>query len=212
MYGDWAAKLRARTGTLTDLLRRMRQGDRAAEQKAYEQAYQELRAIARKLVRREYGEHVGATELVNETYLRHLRRGTAVVKDRQHFYSIAARAMRNVLIDLARERKAARRGGSELAGGAVTMPIDVAEEMAALGSTPEEMLALDAHLERLQQLDPRAARVFELRFFLGHTAAEAAALLAISEAAVRNDWEHAKAWLRAAIDQDLSQSTRRAAK
>lgn len=206
-YADQVSKFRERTGTLTDLLRRMRQGDRAAEEKAYEQAYQELRVIAGKLVRREFGSQVGATELVNETYLRQLRRGTMVVKNRKHFYSIAALAMRNVLIDLARERKAARRGA-----GAATVPADTATEVAALGSTPEEMLALDTHLDRLEQLDPPAALVFGIRFFLGHTQAEAAELLEITEVEVRKDWEHAKAWLRAAIDQDLSQSTRRAAK
>lgn len=125
------ASVPKRTLSLTQLFRRMRQGDPHAASQAYEEAYQELRMIARRLVRHEYDANVAATELVNETYLRHLRRGTILVENRQHFYSIAARAMRNVLIDLARERQAARRGK-----GGHPLPLESAGEVAALASTP----------------------------------------------------------------------------
>jgi RNA polymerase sigma factor (TIGR02999 family) len=185
----------------------MRQGDPEAATQAYEEAYQELRTIARRLVRHEYASNVAATELVNETYLRHLHRGTIVVENRQQFYSIAALAMRHVLIDLARQRQAACRGR-----GSQVLPIESATAVAALASTPEEILSLDAHLKRLEKLDPGAAKVFSMRYFLGHTAAEVADLLVKDVAEIRKDWEYAKAWLRDRINQDLIHSAKRSAK
>ncbi len=185
----------------------MRLGDSDAAGQAYEEAYQELRQIAARLVRRELDQHIVATELVNETYLRHLRRGTIQVENRQHFYSIAARAMRNVLIDLARERLAAKRGN----GGHI-LPLENAGHVAALASTPEEMFSLDAHLVQLEKLDPIAAQIFSMRYFLGYTGIETAELLSTDPMKVRKDWEYAKAWLRDRINQDMIHSARRPAK
>ena len=185
----------------------MRLGDKKAGQQAYTEAYQELRAMAGRLVRHEYSSNVVPTELVNETYLRHLHRGTILVENRQQFYGIAAQAMRHVLIDLARERKAARRGK-----GALHLPVEFASGASALASTPEEMLSLDAHLKKLEKLDPAAAQVFAMRFFLGHTGAEVADLLTREAADVRKDWEFAKVWLRDRINQDLIQSAKRSPK
>jgi RNA polymerase sigma factor (TIGR02999 family) len=185
----------------------MRQGDSQAAGQAYEEAYQELRIIARRLLRNEYGRNVSPTELVNETYLRHLHRGTVLVENRQHFYGIAAQAMRHVLIDLARQRQTARRGG-----GASVLPLDHAGPVAALASSPDEMLSLEAHLKELEKLDPPAAQVFSMRFFLGQTGDEAAGILGRDASGVRRDWEYAKAWLRDRITHDLSQSAKRSAK
>ena len=185
----------------------MSSGDSAAAGQAYEEAYQELRQIAGRLVRREQGFHIAATELVNETYLRHLRRGTIQVENRQHFYSIAARAMRNVLIDLARERLASKRGN-----GGHLLPLENAGHVAALASTPEEMISLDSHLAELEKLDPDAAQIFSLRYFLGYTGTETAELLSGEPMKVRKDWEYAKAWLRDRINQDLIHSAKHSAK
>lgn len=185
----------------------MRRGDADAAGQAYEEAYQELRQIAGRLVRREQDPHIAATELVNETYLRHLRRGTIQVENRQHFYSIAARAMRNVLIDLARERLSAKRGN-----GGHLLPLENAVHVAALASTPEEMFSLDAHLVQLEKLDPSAAQTFSLRYFLGYTGIETAQLLSADPMQVRKDWEYAKAWLRDRINHDMIHSAKRSPK
>lgn len=92
------------------------------------------------------------------------------------------------------------------------MPLEFAGGIAALASTPEEMIALDTHLGKLEKLDPNAARVFALRYFLGYTSSEAADLLSMDPGALRKDWEHAKAWRRDRINQDLSHSAKRLAK
>ena len=195
------------TRPLTKLLRKMRFGDSVAANAAYSEAYQELRQIAMRLVRREHSSYIAATELVNETYLRHLRRGTIRVENRQHFYSIAARSMRHVLIDLARERMSSKRN----AGGLV-LPMEKATYVATLASTPEEMISLDNHLRTLEKLDPQAAEIFGFRYFLGYTSVETEELLSIDPTKSRNDWEYAKAWLRDRVNQDLIHEAKRSAK
>ena len=197
----------SRSLSLTQLFRRMRSGDSKAADQAYEEAYQELRTIAGRLVRHEHSSDVVPTELVNETYMRHLHRGKILVDNRQQFYAIAAQAMRHVLIDLARERKAARRGN-----GVQPLPVEFASGVSALASTPEEMLSLDAHLKKFEKLDPAAAQVFHLRFFIGHTAAEVADLTSRDITEIRKDWEYAKVWLRDRINQDLIHSAKHSAK
>jgi RNA polymerase sigma factor (TIGR02999 family) len=193
--------------SLTRRLNLMRQGDAHAANEAYEEAYQELRGIARRLVSHEFGEQVVATELVHETYVRQLRRGTVAVENRQEFFAIASRAMQHVLIDLARERKAQRRGK-----GAAHLPLEEARDTWAVASTPEEMISLDKHLKELKKLDPRAEKVFGLRYFLGCTAAEVEALLSRDAGELRADWEFAKAWLRDRVVQDSIHAAKRSPK
>jgi len=193
--------------SLTSLLQRMTRGDKRAESKAYEIAHQELYRIASRLVSGEYQANVKPTELINETYLRQLSRLKAPVRNRNEFFAIAARAMRHVLVDLARERNAQFRGN-----GVRPVSLEDAHEIRAIVSSPEEMLSLNTHLNRLEKLDPKAFEVFSLRYFLGHTGEAVAELLSRDPHDVRQDWEYAKVWLRDCINQDLNQSARHLAK
>jgi RNA polymerase sigma factor (TIGR02999 family) len=114
------------------------------------------------------------------------------VNDRQHFYALAARSMRQVLVDHAREKNAIKRGS----GG---VKVELNEIHAVIDSGDPDIVALDESLQKLEQLDPRAAKVVELRFFGGHSDKEVAEMLNLSFATVRRDWEFARTWLRKAL-------------
>lgn len=150
--------------------------------------YTELRQLAAKHLRSENRQHtLQPTALVNEAYLR-LMRGPEVIHDRQHFFALAAQAMRRVLVDHARQKRAEKRGGGvervtlELVPGVEAYDVD--------------MIALDEALSKLEMLDTRAVKVVELRFFGGHTDKEVCELLGESLSTVRRDWEFARAWLK----------------
>jgi RNA polymerase sigma factor (TIGR02999 family) len=170
------------------LLEQWRAGDAEALDEIFPLVYQELRALAANRLRSERDGHsLQTTALVHEAYLRLVGKPRAQVRDRAHFFAIAAQAMRRVLLDHARRRGAGKRDSGEAArlaaGAAVTVP-------------DQELIALDRALVRLAELDPRQARVVELRFFGGLTAPEAAEALGISEATVHREWRVAKLWLR----------------
>jgi RNA polymerase sigma factor (TIGR02999 family) len=172
----------------TDLLARAKHGDAAAAERAIMLLHSELHAIAAGYMRRERSSHtLQPTALVNEAFLR-LPSGLETVRDRHHFFALAAQAMRHVLVDHARRRRANKRGGHAVrvtlsaVGGAESIDIDV--------------LALDDSLTALAAIDERAARVVELRFFCGYTDKEVAEALGLGVATVRRDWEFARAWLR----------------
>lgn len=154
--------------------------------------YDELRRVAhRQLTSEATGHTLGTTALVHEVYLR-LNAGDGVgFADRAHFFSLAARAMRHVLVDSARRFRSARRGG-----GVVPHTLDDRDLPLARA---EEMLDLDEALSRLETLRPRQARVVELRFFAGLTESEAAEALGITERTVRRDWVDARHWLYDAL-------------
>lgn len=174
---------------ITRLLHRWKEGDREALAQIASAAYDDLRSIASAYLRRESPGHtLQATSLVNELYLRLAQVKSVDLSNRRHFYAFAAQMMRMILIDHARQTKAQKRPGS-----AVRVPLH--EEMAWIDAASEEMLALDAALDELEALDERKVRVLELRFFLGCTNEETAALLEISRATVDRDLEFGKAWL-----------------
>ncbi|MDH3404598.1 MAG: ECF-type sigma factor [Acidobacteriota bacterium] len=180
---------------ITQNLRAARAGDEAALEALYGQVYDELRTLARRQLRRLRGGPLQTTEVVNEAYLRLCKQVELGVKDRAHFYAVSARAMRQVLIDHFRSRNAEKRGGSERALTLDEGRVPVAERGAVL-------LDLDEALQRLATLDPRLARVVELKFFGGMTESQIGLALEVSERTVRGDWRKAKAWLSRALSEE----------
>lgn len=151
-------------------------------------AYEELRRLAAAVRGRGATTTITPTALVNEAWLKLSASADLRPTSRLHFKRIAARAMRQVLVEAARRRHAAKRGG-----GALLVTFDEALEDS--GGTPEEVLALEESLEALARLAPRQAQVVECRFYGGLEVAETAELLGISEATVLRDWRAARAWL-----------------
>jgi len=154
----------------------------------FSQAYEELRRLASAVRRGDGSMTLNPTALVHEAWLRLARSPDFAVSSEIHFKHIAARAMRRVLVDAARARKAAKRGGA-----AARVTFD--EQLAAGPSASEEVIELDAALDELARLHPRQAAVVESRFFGGLEVNETAELLKVSEATVLRDWRAARAWL-----------------
>ena len=173
---------------LTLLLHQLRSGSSEVESRLFELIYGELRRIAAVRMQAERPSHtLSPTALVHEAYLR-ISGAEETYEDRNHFLAIAAKAMRNILVDHARARHAEKRGGAAdciALGG-----LDVAAPQ-----TDEELLGLDDALDRLAQVNPRQARVVELRYFAGLTEAEVASVLGVTRRTVNRDWSMAKAWL-----------------
>ncbi len=176
-------------GDVTELLLAWRRGDREALAKLVPLVYRELRRQAAAQLRRERAGHtLQPTALVHEVFLRLVDQARIPWENRSHFFGVAARAMREVLVDRARRRGAAKRGGK---ADQVTLS---AAQVAAPQAT-FDVLALDLALQRLAALDERQARLVELRVFGGLTIAEAAEVLGISASTVNREWRHAEAWL-----------------
>ena len=177
------------THDITGLLDRWRLGDMEAANQLMELTYGELHRIAAREMRREHGEHtLQTTAVLHEAYLRIFRSGPFELRDRAHFFAVAAQQLRRVLLDHARRAHREKRGG-----GIVKLSL-WESDVGALGAN-DRLLALDDALVRLEELDPRAAKVVELRFFGGLTEAEAAEVLRISVATLKRDWDFAKTWL-----------------
>lgn len=178
---------------LTRILRSWQLGDTNAAEALVPLVYDELRRLAAARLRVERGGHtLQPTALVNEAWMRLSRQHESVWQNRAHFFGIAAQAMRRILVDHARRRHAARRSG-----GAVHVPVD---DGLPAQLPDDRLLALDQALERLESLDPRQARVVELRFFTGLSVDEAAHVLDISPGTVKRDWRTARAWLFNEVD------------
>ena len=155
--------------------------------------YDELRRIARRQLRSERTGHtLTTTALVHESYLKLAEQTRAVFRDRVHFLAVASQAMRRILIDYARGHRAARRGGEQ-------ERVDLDDATLAAVEQSESLIALHEALVRLEQLDPRQARVVECRFFGGMTEQETATALGVTERTVRRDWIKAKLWLYAEL-------------
>jgi RNA polymerase sigma factor (TIGR02999 family) len=155
--------------------------------------YGELRQLARALLRRERPDHtLQPTELVHDAFLRLVDQSAVRAVDRAHFFGVAARAMRQILVDHARRRRAAKRGGAWLR-------VTLDEGLGAPAAEPDELLALDQAIEALAARDPRAARVVELRVFAGLTIEEIAAALAVSKRTIDGDWAFARLWIARAL-------------
>jgi RNA polymerase sigma factor (TIGR02999 family) len=174
---------------ITQLLRAWGDGDHAALDKLTPAVYAELHRIARHYLRRESPHTLQTTALVNETYLRLVDVAHVSWQDRAHFFAIASQMMRRILVDAARARAAAKRGGP-----AAREDLDAVPE--AGSARASELIALDDALNSLAELDPRKAKVIELRFFGGLSVEETAEVLGISAQSVMRDWKLAKAWLR----------------
>lgn len=177
-------------GELTRLLRAHHAGDRGAFDELVSRVYEELSRIARIQLRRHRpGATLDTVALVHEAYLRLAEEAGVDWQGRSHFFAVAARAMRYVLVDRARRAAAGKRGA-----GAPALPLD--EEIAAEPTDAERVLAVHEAVERLEQLDPRLARLIECRFFVGLNDAEVAEALDLSPRTVQRDWLRAKAWLQ----------------
>jgi RNA polymerase sigma factor (TIGR02999 family) len=181
--------------SLTEGLIRLRNGDVEALDALVALVYDELRGLARALLRSEDPGHtLGATALVHEAYMRLARRNQIAPEDRSHFFAIAAQAMRRILIDHARIRGAQKRGS-----GQVALSLEHAGALLSdAGST--ELLLIDEALGRLARVNPRAAQVVERRFFAGLTLDETAESLGLSKKTVQRDWILARAWLQKEIE------------
>ena len=176
-------------GDVTRLLRRMQAGDRAALDVLLPLVYDELRASARRALAREQPGHtLLATDLVHEAFFKLAASGNASWQDRAHFHAVAARAMRQVLVEHARRRLADKRGG-----GAVHVTLGDADH--ARVTDDEQIVALDEALQRLDAVQPRLRALVEHRFFGGLSERETATVLGVSERTVQRDWARARAWL-----------------
>jgi RNA polymerase sigma factor (TIGR02999 family) len=163
-------------------------GDRLAEYMPL--VYGHLRKLAESRLRRERGNHtLQPTALVNEVYLKFDRQNKLDIQGRTHFLAMSATAMRQVLVDHARQRKAQKRGGDALL-------VELDESVVIDEGRAQDMLDLHRALEKLSELDAMEARIVEMRFFAGLTEVEIARELKVSERTVRDQWSHAKAWLR----------------
>ena len=174
---------------VTQLLLAWSKGDKAALDRLIPLVYDELRQLAKSYMRRERGgQTMQTTALIHEVYLRLIDADRVRLENRAHFFTAAARLMRQVLVDLARERGSRKRGG-----GARRVSLD--EAMAVSKRQDEGLLALDEALSALAQIDPRKSQVVELRFFGGLDVEETAEALCVSVETIHRDWRLAKSWL-----------------
>ncbi len=171
----------------TALLVAWREGSREAFDRLFELLYDELRILARRQLRAARGT-LNTTAVVHEAYVRLVDRTRSAVEDRHHFFAIAAKAMRHILVDHARRRGAAKRGGGAIADPFGAEAVPVVEHV-------DELLAINEALGRLESLDPRLGRLVELRFFGGLSVEETADVLDLSARTVKRDWRKARAFL-----------------
>jgi RNA polymerase sigma factor (TIGR02999 family) len=178
------------TGEVTRILASLRGPDRQqASERLVDVVYEELRALARARLRHERPDHsLTATALTHEAYLRLMGGEHPPWRDRRHFFRAAAQAMRHILIDHARQRGRIKRGGGRVR-------VSLSDVNLATESDPEEILALDEAIQRLEERDPRAADIVHLRFFAGLSVEETANALEISERTVKREWAFARAWI-----------------
>lgn len=178
---------------VTEMLQDWRNGDQAALEKLLPVVYDELRRQAARYLRRERPGHtLQTTALIHEAYLRLINQENVAWQNRAHFYAIAARLMRQILVDHARKRQAAKRGGSD-----IKLPLE--EAMVISPERDIDLVALDGALTRLAAFDEQQSRIVELRYFSGLSVEETAEVLGISTRTVKRDWNVAKAWLRQQI-------------
>jgi RNA polymerase sigma factor (TIGR02999 family) len=183
--------------SVTGLLQAHREGTPGAFDRLVELVYPELRDVARRQLRRDRrdGPLLDTTGLVHEAYLKLVDQSRIEARNRHHFLAVAARAMRQVIVDHARMRQASKRGA-----GAGHVPLD--DHHLAVEREAEHVLAINAALDRLATIDPRLLQVVECRFFAGYSEQETADALDVSARTVERDWVRAKAWLRDAVGGD----------
>lgn len=181
-------------GDITQLIHRANGGEPDAWKHLLAELYEPLKRLARARLgsSRRSGTALDTTGLVHEFYLRLQHAGRVLVNDREHFMAYAARAMRSVIVDFARARSAARRGGDQ---ERVTLQTDLSAEP----SGEEQILSVHRALEQLEAVDPRLVRVVEMRYFAGMTEPEIGQALGVTDRTVRRDWEKARLLLAAAL-------------
>ena len=181
---------------VTQLLMKWSEGDQTALDQLIPLIYDELHRLAERHLRHERAGHtLQATALVNEAYLRLVDERGVSWQNRAHFYAIAARRMRHILVEHARSRDAAKRGG-----GQYKLSLSKVDRI-----TPRKdvnLLALDEALQRLAEIDSQKSRIVELRYFGGLTVEETAEVMGISPATVKREWSMARAWLRREISNE----------
>jgi len=186
------------TGEITSLLAAARQGDGNATHRLMALVYDELRTMARRQLRyRRPDQTLTTTALVHEAYLKLVDQNGATWQDRSHFFSVAALAMRHILVDSARRRVAKKRGGED-----VRITLDefrLSGEETDAEARAVEVLAVDRALTSLAALNERLSQLIELRFFAGMTEEETAQVMGTSERTVRRDWRKARAFLFQAL-------------
>jgi RNA polymerase sigma factor (TIGR02999 family) len=180
----------AHQGEITRLLIAHRDGDRLAFEELVPLVYDDLRRIARRQLARHRAQGtLSTTALVHEAYLKLVDQTRVEINDRNHFFAIAARAMRQIIIDYARRRMAQKRGGGRF-------PVSLDSVQIPVAAQADTLVAIDDALERLSQLNERLTRVFECRYFAGLSDQETADALSMSLRTVQRDWMKGKAWLR----------------
>jgi len=174
---------------ITDLLVSYRRGDKESLDKLMPAVYDELRRQAARYLRREQPGHtLQTTALIHEAYVRLVDQHNVQWQNRAHFFGIAAQMMRRILVDHARTKKRAKRGGSDIR-------VSLDDATVAVKGQDLDVVAVDEALTRLAKIDEQQSRVVELRFFSGLTVEETAEVMGISPATVKRDWSMAKAWL-----------------
>lgn len=183
---------------VTQVLEQLRNGDERAADKLLPLVYDEFRALARHYLSQERHNHtLQPTALVHEAYMKLVDQSRVDWHGKSHFFAVAAQAMRRILVDHARSRQRDKRGG-----GRARVVLD--EAVALSPQKDEDVLALDEALERLAAIDPRQAKVVELRFFGGLSVEEVAQALGVSKRTVEGDWTFARAWLSRELRNDDS--------
>ena len=179
----------AASSPVTELLRRWSDGDSSASEELVPLVYDELRRIARQCLSRQHQNHtLQSTALVHEAYLRLVGNHSVRWNDRVHFFAVAARLMRNILVDHARSRGTKKRGGE-----CVTLVLD--ENLAFAREREVDLVVLDDALKGLAALDERQSRIVELRFFGGFSIDETSHAMELSPATVKREWATARLWL-----------------
>jgi RNA polymerase sigma factor (TIGR02999 family) len=181
---------------ITQLLMNWRKGDEAAFEQLIPLVYPELKRLARRHMGRESPGHTLQTSaLINEAYLRLIDQQAIDWQDRGHFFAVATRVMRHILIDHARSQTRSKRGGA-----VSHVQLDETEAVAQMRAA--EFLALDEALKSLATIDPRKSRIVELRFFGGLTVEETAEVMGLAPITIKREWRSAKAWLHSEIGED----------
>jgi RNA polymerase sigma factor (TIGR02999 family) len=196
--------LQADSGDVTQLLKAWGQGDQAALEQLAPMVYDELRAQARRYMRHERSDMtLQTTALVHEVYLRLVNAHDVTCHDRLHFFALSAQMMRRILVDAARTRTAAKRGGVA-ARADHSSAVDLDLIPTADSDAARSLCALDDALDSLTRIDQRRAQVIELRFFGGLSVEETASVLQVSPQTVMRDWRLARAWLTRELRGDES--------
>jgi RNA polymerase sigma factor (TIGR02999 family) len=185
----------AQTHEVTEILREWFGGDEKAAERLFPLVYDELKRQARRSLSNERRDHtLQPTALVHEAYLRLLDQTVLRAENRTHFFAIASRLMRQILVDHARNRNAEKRGGA-------AQRLSLEDKDVSLEEIAGDILSLNDALERFEKFDERKARVVEMRFFAGLKESEIADVLGVNEKTVRRDWQFAKLWLYRELSQ-----------